>query len=76
MTISKDWESKCHSKRNMKERLTFIRIYVKKLKENPDDIFQQQVKLVNSFLKAAKNFSLTTEEYLRMKGELKTKDSS
>lgn len=73
MTIPKDWELKCHSKRDMKERLAFIRIYVKKLKENPDDIFRQQVKLVNSFLKAAKDFSLTREEYLRMKGELKMK---
>lgn len=55
----------------MGERLAFIKFYVKKLKENPDEVFKQQVKLVNSFLKSAKNFPLTKEEYLRLKGELR-----
>ncbi|MFA4646321.1 hypothetical protein P8X24_03485 [Pyrococcus kukulkanii] len=55
----------------MEERLAFIRLYVKKLKENPDEVFRQQVKLVNSFLASAKNFPLSKEEYLRMKGELR-----
>ncbi|WP_297071669.1 hypothetical protein [Thermococcus sp.] len=57
----------------MEERLAFIRLYVKRLKENPDKVFRQQVRLVNSFLKAAKNFPLTKGEYLRLKGELKVK---
>ncbi|AFL94281.1 hypothetical protein CL1_0066 [Thermococcus cleftensis] len=61
---------KSRSKRDMEERLAFIRLYVKWLKENPDEVFSQQVKLVNSFLKAARDFPLTKEEYLRPKGEL------
>ena len=59
------------SKRDMKERLAFIKLYVKRLKENPDAVFRQQVKLVNSFLASAKDFPLSREEYLRMKGELR-----
>jgi len=55
----------------MEERLAFIRLYVRKLKENPDDVFRQQVKLINSFLQSAKDFPLTKEEYLRIKGELR-----
>ncbi|WP_324736492.1 hypothetical protein VFC49_05375 [Thermococcus sp. SY098] len=57
----------------MEERLSFIRFYVKKLKEDPDRIFKQQARLVNSFLRSAKSFPLTKEEYLRMKGELREK---
>ncbi|SEW13215.1 hypothetical protein SAMN05216170_1787 [Thermococcus thioreducens] len=53
----------------MEERLAFIRLYVKRLKENPDEVFKQQVKLINSFLKSAKEFPLTKEEYLRIKEE-------
>ena len=64
---------KFRSKRDLKERLAFIRLYVKRLKENPDEVFKQQVRLVNSFLASAKSFPLSREEYLRMKGELKTK---
>ncbi|WP_297506355.1 hypothetical protein [Thermococcus sp.] len=60
----------------MEERLAFIRLYVRKLKENPDEVFRQQVKLVNSFLQAAKDFPLTKEEYLRLKGELKKRPKS
>lgn len=55
----------------MEERLAFIRLYVRKLKENPDEVFKEQARLVNSFLQAAKDFPLTREEYLRLKGELK-----
>ncbi len=73
MTMQKGSRLTSLSKRDMDERLAFIRLYVKKLKENPDDIFRQQVRLVNSFLKAAKNFPLTKEEYLKLKGELKVK---
>lgn len=62
---------KFRSKRDMEERLAFIRFYVRKLKENPDRIFKQQTRLVNSFLRSARSFPLTKEEYLRMKGELR-----
>jgi len=55
----------------MKERLAFIKLYVKRLKENPDAVFRQQVKFVNSFLASTKDFPLTGEEYLKMKGELR-----
>jgi len=56
----------------MEERLAFIRLYVERLKENPDEVFRQQVKLINSFLQSAKNFPLSREEYLRVK-EIKKK---
>lgn len=55
----------------MEERLAFIRFYVRKLKGNPDEVFGEQVRLVNSFLQAAEDFPLTREEYLRLKGELR-----
>ena len=71
MSTQKSSASKSRSKRDMEERLAFIRLYVKRLKENPDEVFRQQVKLVNSFLKAARDFPLTKEEYLRLKGELR-----
>jgi len=71
MSTQRGSASKFPSKRDMEERLAFIRLYVKKLKENPDKVFRQQVKLVNSFLKAARDFPLTKEEYLRLKGELR-----
>ena len=59
------------SKRYMKERLAFIKLHVKRLKENPDAVLRQQVKFVNSFLASTKDFPLTREEYLKMKGELR-----
>jgi len=62
---------KFRSKRDLEERLAFIRLYVKRLKENPDEVFKQQVGLVNSFLASAKSFPLSRDEYLRMKGELR-----
>ncbi|MFA4668309.1 hypothetical protein QDY65_07295 [Pyrococcus kukulkanii] len=71
MNMQEGSELKSNSKRDMEERLAFIRLYVKRLKENPDEVFKQQVKLVNSFLESAKNFPLSKEEYLRMKGELR-----
>ncbi|AEK72294.1 hypothetical protein GQS_01965 [Thermococcus sp. 4557] len=55
----------------MEERLAFIKLYVKRLKENPDEVFRQQVKLVNSFLASARDFPLSRKDYLRMKGELR-----
>ena len=51
----------------MEERLAFIRLYVKRLKENPDEVFREQVGLINSLLQSAKGFPLTKEECLRMK---------
>ncbi|AMM54227.1 hypothetical protein [Pyrococcus kukulkanii] len=71
MNMQEGSELKSNFKRDMEERLAFIRLYVKRLKENPDEVFKQQVKLVNSFLESAKNFPLSKEEYLRMKGELR-----
>ncbi|NJE09637.1 hypothetical protein [Thermococcus sp. MAR1] len=67
MTTRRGSTSKYRSKRDMEERLAFIRLYVKRLKENPDEVFRQQVKLINSFLQSAKGFPLTKEEYIRMK---------
>ncbi|AEC52792.1 hypothetical protein PNA2_1878 [Pyrococcus sp. NA2] len=71
MNMQKSLGLKFHSKRDIEERLAFIRFYVEKLKENPDEVFKEQVKLINSFLKAAKDFPLSKEDYLRLKGELK-----
>ncbi|WP_457750885.1 hypothetical protein [Thermococcus sp.] len=61
------------SKRDLEERLSFIRLYVERLKADPEEVFREQVKLVNSFLASARDFPLSREEYLRMKGELREK---
>ncbi len=55
----------------MEERLAFIKFYVKKTQGEPDGVFKEQVKLVNSLLQSAEDFSLKREEYLRLKGELR-----
>ncbi|MCD6524859.1 MAG: hypothetical protein J7K48_07715 [Thermococcus sp.] len=71
MSMQNDSVPRFHSKRDLEERLAFIRLYVKRLKENPDEVFRQQVRLVNSFLTSAKSFPLSKEEYLKIKGELR-----
>lgn len=71
MSMQNDSVPRFHSKRDLEERLAFIRLYVKRLKENPDEVFRQQVRLVNSFLASAKSFPLSKEEYLKIKGELR-----
>jgi hypothetical protein len=55
----------------MDERIAFIRLYVKKLKENPDEVFREQVEFINSLMESAKSFPLSKKEYLKMKGELR-----
>ncbi|GAB6135851.1 hypothetical protein [Thermococcus prieurii] len=71
MTTRENLALKFRSKRDLEERLAFIRLYVRRLKENPDEVFKQQVRLVNSFLASAKSFPLSREEYLQMKRELR-----
>ena len=71
MTTRGNLALKFRSKRDLEERLAFIRLYVKRLNENPDEVFKQQVGLVNSSLASAKSFPLSREEYLKMKGELR-----
>ncbi|WP_457742759.1 hypothetical protein [Thermococcus sp.] len=46
-------------------------MYVRRLKENPDEVFRQQVALIDAFMESAKNFPLSRREYLKMKKELR-----
>ncbi len=62
---------KFRSKRDLEERITFIKLYVRRLKENPDEVFRQQVALIDAFMESAKNFPLSRREYLKMKKELR-----
>jgi hypothetical protein len=73
MSTPEEWASAFPSKRDLKERLEFIRLYVSRLRQNPDEVFREQVKFINSLLKSSKSFPLSREEYLRLKGELRAK---
>ncbi|NJF24849.1 hypothetical protein [Thermococcus sp. Bubb.Bath] len=73
MSTPEEWASAFPSKRDLKERLDFIRFYVSRLKQNPDEVFREQVKLINSLLKSSKSFPLSREEYPRLKGKLRAK---
>jgi hypothetical protein len=54
-------------KKNLEERIRFIHYYADWVKKVPNEIWStQQAKLINSFMKNAKNFQLSPEEYLEM----------
>ena len=57
-----------NSKRDMEERIKFIKLYVEWLKKTPNGVSSaQQAEFINAFLENTKNFPLSKEEYLRMK---------
>jgi len=61
-----------NSKRDMKERIKFIKRYVEWLKKTPNEVWSaQQAEFINALLENAKNFPLSKEEYLRMKERAK-----
>lgn len=54
-------------KKNLEERIKFIHYYADWVKKVPNEVWSaQQAKLINSFMKNAKNFQLSPEEYLEM----------
>ncbi len=58
------------SKDNKQERMNFIKYWAKYVRTHTDDEWgEQHTKFINSLLKNAKNFPLTAQEYLKMKGE-------
>ena len=53
--------------RNREERLEFIRFYAEWVKKVPNEVWsRQQARLINSFVKNARNFKMSREAYLRM----------
>ena len=59
-------DSKFDREQNLKERLKFIRFYAKWVKTVPNEIWsKQQAEFIDSLFDNAKNFSLTTEKYLK-----------
>ncbi|NJE03482.1 hypothetical protein E3E27_04940 [Thermococcus sp. MV11] len=71
MNTHKNPTLRLHSRRDMNERISFIRTYVERLKKNPNEVFKEQVEFINSLMKSAKTFPLSKKEYLKMKGELR-----
>jgi len=60
------------SKRDMKEKIDFIKLYVEWLKKTPNEVWSaQQAEFINALLENAKNFPLSKKEYLRMKERAK-----
>ena len=60
------------SKRDMKEKIDFIKLYVEWLKKTPNEVWSaQQAEFINALLENTKNFPLSKEEYLRMKERAK-----
>jgi len=65
-------ELKFDRKGNLKERLEFVRLYARWVKEVSNEIWsKQQAEFINSLMQNAKNFRLSPEEYLRMKGSVR-----
>ncbi len=65
-------ELKFDRTRNFKERLDFVRFYVQWVKSVPNETWSaHQAELIDSFFENSENFSMSAEDYLRMKGELR-----
>ena len=59
-------------KDNKEERMNFVEYWAEYVRTHPDkDWSRQQNVLINSLMQNAKNYKLTKEEYLRIKGEIK-----
>ncbi|AFL94659.1 hypothetical protein CL1_0450 [Thermococcus cleftensis] len=56
MNTHKNPTLRLHSRRDMNERISFIRTYVERLKKNPNEVFKEQVEFINSLMKSAKTF--------------------
>ncbi len=61
-------ELKFNRKRNLEERLEFVRLYARWVKSVSNEIWsKQQAEFINSLMQNTKNFKLSPEDYLRMK---------
>lgn len=61
-----------NSKRDMKERIEFIKRYVEWLKRTPNEVWsRQQAEFINALLENARNFPLSKKEYLKIKEKAK-----
>ncbi|WP_232194516.1 hypothetical protein [Thermococcus sp. PK] len=60
------------SRRDMEERIKFIKRYVEWLKKTPNEVWSaQQAEFINALLENAKNFPLSKKEYLKIKERVK-----
>ncbi len=61
-----------NSKRDMRERIEFIKLYVEWLKRTPNEVWsRQQAEFINALLENARNFPLSKREYLKIKEKAK-----
>jgi hypothetical protein len=61
-----------NSKRDMGERIEFIKLYVEWLKRTPNEVWsRQQAEFINALLENARNFPLSKREYLKIKEKAK-----
>ncbi|WP_232054807.1 hypothetical protein [Thermococcus sp. 2319x1] len=59
-------------RRDIEERIKFIKLYVEWLKKTPNEVWSaQQAEFINALLENAKNFPLSKEEYLKIKERVK-----
>ena len=59
---------KFDKRRNLEERLEFVRLYARWVKSVDNATWsKQQAEFINSLMQSAKNFKLSPEEYLKLK---------
>jgi len=59
-------------KDNKEDRMNFVKYWANYIKNNPDEVWsRQQNILINSQIKNARDFKLSKETYLKIKGELR-----
>lgn len=73
MGTPEEWASAFPSKRDLKERLEFIRLYVSCSSKTRTEFSENRLSLLTPSLKSSKSFPISREEYLRLKGELRAK---
>ncbi|MDK2782808.1 MAG: hypothetical protein PWQ32_397 [Thermococcaceae archaeon] len=60
------------SRRDMEDRIKFIKLYVEWLKKTPNEVWSaQQAEFINALLENAKNFPLSKKKYLKIKERVK-----
>lgn len=57
-------------KNNSEDRMNFVEYWADFVRSNPDKVWSRQQRiLIDSMMQNAKQFPLSAEEYLKMKGE-------
>lgn len=57
-------------KNNREDRMNFVEYWADFVRSNPDKVWSKQQRiLIDSMMQNAKQFPLSAEEYLKMKGE-------